>query len=130
MSLTPGTLRNVIMKAVNNRLTIQDELISKVHIRKSRLGEPVILLMSVDGSEFVFRIYQLIFIHEFAQAFFGKRIVCYGKGCNAIVDDYDAWFKHTKESDYDCYSNIEEWKHHLKGMVLRENAFEYLVEQL
>lgn len=70
MSLTPGTLEDVIMKAIDNRLTIQDELISKVHIKKSRLGELVILLMSVDGGEFIFRIYQLIFIHEFAQAFF------------------------------------------------------------
>lgn len=71
--------------------------------------------------------YAVIFSHDFAKAFWGDEYVCKNghpigyagneKECGCMIRD---------EKDYICGKAEQEWRYHLKEMVLEKNPIQYL----
>jgi len=68
--------------------------------------------------------YWYIFSNDFAKAFFGTNIICWGCKKTYIESDYFG-SKHTKSCDNPIASNFE-WEQGLSSMVTQEDPIQYL----
>jgi len=84
-------------------------------------------------------VYQIIFSHDFAKAFWGQMRVCQfcgGTKLNGYGDEYAGFIKCENDKcdfESECTDDnhiiyCEEWMYHLQQMVLEEDPIKYLEE--
>jgi hypothetical protein len=107
-------LQKAIQKSVNNGwIEPKDKFICAIH-------------------EDCYSIYDIIFDHSFAKAFFGQQEVCCSCGCEFTETDEEYgnmgivhFFNCDCGKDVDP-SRVERWQYHLLIMVLEEDPIKYL----
>ncbi len=86
---------------------------------------------NIDYSELtIIDIYFIIFSHDFAKAFFGKKkvfaISSYGCHPTASSSDDEPHWDGDKESDNSVLRRVPAWQYHLQQMVLEKDKIKYL----